>query len=282
LSANNKLTFKKMKQTMTGGCGLSRKLLTVMLLSFATISGAQTATGPNKVYIEQVGSSNTITIEQVGGTNNVGGVTTTVATAVAGTGITTLTPDAPSATNYGTITGSTNIVDITQTGNANSSQYNIRGSNNSYTTNMLGNGNQTRLTIGNPNAATNSQNVITEQIIGNNNMIIQELVGSNIITDTHLVGNDNQVTSSLLSNKGNVSNVVTGNANVFNIQQLDAAGANGHVLAMMTTGDYNSITTQQQGTNDTTVNIQTQGSNNTITVRTSSTTIASPATAIAR
>ena len=87
---------------------------------------------------------------------------------------------------------------------------------------------------------------------------------------------------SLLSSRGSVSNVVTGNANVFNIQQLDAAGANGHVLAMMTTGDYNSITTHQQGTNDKTVNIQTQGSNNTITVRTSSSTIVSPATAIAR
>ena len=267
---------------MTGGCELSRKLLTVMLLSFATISGAQTATGPNKVYIEQVGSSNTITIEQVGGTNNVGGVTTTVATAVAGTGITTLTPDAPSATNYGIITGSTNIVDITQTGNANSSQYNIRGGTNSYTTNMLGNGNQTRLTIGNPNNAANIENVITEQIIGNNNMIIQDLVGSNITTNTVLDGDNNQVTSSLLSSRGTVSNVVNGNANVFNIQQLDAAGANGHQLAMMTTGDYNSVTTQQQGTNDTTVNIQTQGSNNTITVRTSSTTIVSPATAIAR
>ncbi len=147
---------------------------------------------------------------------------------------------------------------------------------------MLGNGNQTRLTIGNPNNATNSQNVITEQILGNNNMIIQDLVGSNIITNTVLDGDNNQVTSSLLSSRGSVSNVVNGNANVFNIQQMDAAGANGHVLAMMTTGDYNSITTQQQGTNDTTVNIQTQGSNNTITVRTSSSNIVSPATAIAR
>ena len=179
---------------MTGGSELSRKLLTVVLLSFATISGAQTATGPNKVYIEQVGSSNTITIEQVGGTNNVGGVTTTVATAVAGTGITTLTPDAPSSTNYGTITGSTNVVNITQTGNANSSQYNIRGNENSYTTNMLGNGNQTRLTIGNPNAAANNENVITEQIIGDNNMIIQDLVGSNIITNTVLDGDNNMYT----------------------------------------------------------------------------------------
>jgi hypothetical protein len=280
-----------MKNRMTGGSGLSRKLLTVMLLSYATISGAQTATGPNKVYIEQVGSSNTITIEQVGGSNNVGGITGTSSVSTASGqgvtpvvygGITTLTPDAPSSTNYGTITGSTNTVNITQTGNANSSQYNIRGSNNSYTTNMLGNGNQTRLTIGRVDSATNSQNVITEQILGNNNMIIQDLVGSTITTNTVLDGDNNQVTSSLLSSRGSVSNVANGNSNVFNIQQMDAAGANGHVLAMMTTGDYNSITTQQQGTNDTTVNIQTQGSNNTITVRTSSSTIVSPATAIAR
>lgn len=257
-------------------------LLTAMLLSYSAISGAQTATGPNKVFIEQVGSSNTITIEQVGGTNNVGGVTNTVATAVSGTGITTLTPDAPSASNYGTITGSTNTLSITQTGNANSSQYNIRGSNNSYSTNMLGNNNQTRLTVGNPNAANNTNNVLIEQIIGNSNTIIQDVVASYVNSTTQLYGNDNQVTSSLLSNTGTVTNTVTGNSNVFNIQQIDAAGANGHVLAMNTVGDYNSITTQQQGTNDTTVNIQTTGSNNTITVRTSSSTIVSPATAIAR
>lgn len=268
---------------MTGVSGLSSKLLTAALLSYASIGMAQTAaTGPNKVYIEQVGSSNTITIEQVGGTNNVGGVTNTVATAVSGTGITTLTPDAPSASNYGTITGSTNTVAITQTGNANSAQYNIRGSNNSYSTNVLGSGNQTRLTVGNPNNANNTNNVLTEQIIGNSNTIIQDVVASYVTSTTQLSGDNNQITSSLLSNKGTVTNTVTGNSNVFNIQQIDAAGANGHVLAMNTVGDYNSITTQQQGTNDTTVNIQTTGSNNTITVRTSSSTIVSPATAIAR
>jgi hypothetical protein len=147
---------------------------------------------------------------------------------------------------------------------------------------MLGNNNQTRLTVGNPNNATNTNNVITEQIIGNTNMIIQDVVGSYINSTTQLYGDNNQVTSSLTSSRGTVTNTVNGNSNVVNIQQMDAAGANGHQLAMMTTGDFNSITTQQQGTNDTTVNIQTQGSNNTITVRTSSSSIVSPATAIAR
>jgi hypothetical protein len=51
---------------------------------------------------------------------------------------------------------------------------------------------------------------------------------------------------------------------------------------MDTTGDFNSITTQQQGFNDTTVNILTTGSHNTITVRTSSSAIVGPNTAIAR
>jgi hypothetical protein len=63
---------------------------------------------------------------------------------------------------------------------------------------------------------------------------------------------------------------------------VDAAGANGHYLKQVVAGDFNSVTTQQQGSNDTTVDIRATGSHNTITVRTSSSTIASPATAIVR
>ena len=47
-----------------------------LLLTLSGLAGAQviaTATGPNKVYIEQIGSSNRITIDQLGGTNSVGG-----------------------------------------------------------------------------------------------------------------------------------------------------------------------------------------------------------------
>ena len=50
-----------------------------------------------------------------------------------------------------------------------------------------------------------------------------------------------------------------------NFQQTDSGGT-GHVLASAVTGDYNSITTQQQGTNNTTVNMVTTGDHNTITV----------------
>jgi hypothetical protein len=100
--------------------------------------------------------------------------------------------------------------------------------------------------------------------------------------ETTVTGSSNQITQSVLTSNADITNTVSGSNNIFNIQQRDAAGSAGHSLTMATTGDYNSITTQQQGTNDTTVNISTQGDHNTITVRTSSTSILNPATAIAR
>ena len=63
---------------------------------------------------------------------------------------------------------------------------------------------------------------------------------------------------------------------------VDAAGAGGHYLKQVIAGDFNSVSTQQQGSNDTTVDIRATGSHNTITVRSSSGIIANPITAIAR
>jgi hypothetical protein len=108
------------------------------------------------------------------------------------------------------------------------------------------------------------------------------MIGNNITSSTVLLGSSNQVTKELKSSNGTSDIDVTGNSNIFNIQQVDAAGANGHYLKQVVAGDFNSVTTQQQGSNDTTVDIRATGSHNTITVRTSSGTIASPATAIVR
>ena len=112
--------------------------------------------------------------------------------------------------------------------------------------------------------------------------IIQNLVGSDITSTTSVTGNTNPIYKDLLSSNGTSDISISGNSNVLNIQQTDAAGANGHYLKQVIAGDFNSITTQQQGTNDTTVDIKATGSHNTITVRTSSSTIVNPTTAIAR
>jgi hypothetical protein len=274
-----------MEKRLKGGGGLSRKLLTILVLAAMPVSGiavAQSAaTGPNKVYIEQVGDSNTVTIQQVGGSNNVGGVGVTSKT-VDAAGVTTLLALAPSSTNYGTITGSSNILAITQTGNGNSAQYSIQGNDNQYTSTVTGHSNQTKLEIGDLNNASNLRNIVTESITGDSNLIMQNIVGSDITSTTIIGGNSNQITKELKSSNGTSDISITGDSNVLNIQQVGAAGANGHYLKQVITGDFNSITTQQQGTNDTTVDIRTNGSNNTVTVRTSSATILLPATAIAR
>ena len=107
-------------------------IIVLALLSTPVFATDPNATGPNKVYIEQIGNTNTVTIEQVGGTNNVGGINGT--TNASGTDhSTTHTPDAPSSLNYALINGNTNVVTLTQTGNNNSAQYNIKGSQNTYT-----------------------------------------------------------------------------------------------------------------------------------------------------
>jgi hypothetical protein len=272
-----------MEQRIKGAGKLSRKVLTILALAAIPMSGiavAQSATGPNKVYIEQVGNTNTITIEQVGGTNNVGG-TNGVITVASLTHLTTLLPEAPSSSNYATISGNNNILGITQTGNNNSAQYNIKGNNNTYSSTVTGNDNQTNLRMGDANTNTTLSHV-SETISGDTNTIIQTVVGNNINSTTSINGNNNQVTNSLLSTNGSVSNTIQGSFNVIDSQQIDSAGANGHQLVLNTIGSYNSITTQQQGFNDTTVNIATNGSNNTITVRSSSAAIVDPKTAIAR
>ena len=51
---------------------MKKTLLGLMLMLGMSVFAQQTgSTGPNNVYIQQVGSTNTITIEQVGGKNNV-------------------------------------------------------------------------------------------------------------------------------------------------------------------------------------------------------------------
>lgn len=250
------------------------------LLSQNSVAVNNTATGENKVYIEQAGNTNTITIQQVGGTNNVGGINGTP-TVSAADHITTYTPDVPSSSNYAYINGSTNIININQLGNNNWAQYNIKGGNNSYTSTITGNNNQTKLKLGDTNT-NDLRNIISETFSGNNNLHIQTLLGNDITSTLTATGNDNQITQDMKSTNA-VSNIsITGNNNILFSEQIDVAGAIGHNLKEVIIGSYNSISTQQQGSNDTTIDIKNTGDHNTITVRTSSTAIVNSQTAIAR
>ena len=251
----------------------------IALAAFVAVNAWAQSTGPNKVYLEQIGDSNTITVEQVGGTNNVGGTGGNVT--VNGSNVTTLTPDAPGTTNYATTTGSNNVISINQAGSNNSAQYNITGSNNNYSSTVTGSNNQTKLTVGTGNVA-GSNNSITESVVGNTNMIITNVQASNVVSNVSITGSTNQVTLDLQTTGGSANTQITGSNNIVISEQKDAGGGNAHVLVNTINGNYNSIVTQQQGTNDTTVNLNTDGSHNTVTVRTSSGSIVNPKTAVAR
>lgn len=241
------------------------------------ITGAATA-DPNNVYIEQLGNTNTVTIEQVGTGNNVGGVNGEIS--MDQFGVRTMIPFAPSPMNYATVVGNTNNLDITQYGDNNSAQYHFFGNDNDYISWLTGDNNQTNLRVGSVEFPSNLRNFISEWISGSNNFVLQE-VRANDITDTiHITGSFNQVTNQFFSSRAVDHNTIVGNFNVINSQQTDAAGALGHTLTLDTTGDFNSITTQQQGFEDTNIDIHTVGNDNAITVRTSSASIVAPASAI--
>jgi hypothetical protein len=219
-----------------------------------------------------VGNSNTITIEQVGGTNAIGGTNSTTAVGM----------DPASSSNYGTITGSSNVVTMTQTGTGNVAGYNIRGNNNQYTSTVTGNTNKTTLNIGDANNAVNLRNNITETVTGDTNTLVTAVIGNDIVSAISVTGNTNAINSELKSTNGKSTISINGGNNKLDIQQTDGAGINGHMLTQNIVGDSNAIVTQQQGSNDTTVNISTIGSNNTITVRTSSSSISNPQIAAPR
>lgn len=253
----------------------------VLFLFILTLSINVYATGENKVYIEQTGSSNLITIDQIGASNKVGGVTLTTPLVYGNDNIiTSFSPADPSSTNYATINGSTNVLTMLQKGDSNWAQYNIQGGNNTYLTSVIGTSNKTKLTIGSVGSAKSSNNV-TETIDGDLNYLIQTISKSSVTSTTDITGGSNQITAKLNSNAGSVTTSVTGNSNSLINQQDD--GGVGHVLVQTVTGDYNWIVTQQQGTNDSIINIETTGNNNTITVRsTNASAVVNEMTAVAR
>ena len=255
-----------------------KQLLILLLLLSSPVFAV--STGVNNVYIEQVGNANTIVIDQIGGGNNVGGTTLNVPLLYSSSNtITQFVPAAASSTNYATITGNSNQVTLSHTGDTNWAQYNISGANNIYSSTIKGNQNQTLLNIGLGTPV--NANVVTETITGDLNYIIQSLTKGNIHSTIDITGSNNEVTTRLNSTNGVVDTTVVGGFNSVINEQDD--GGIGHQLTQNITGSYNSVVTQQQGTNDSMIDIHTIGDHNTITVRsTNASSIVNSNTAVSR
>jgi hypothetical protein len=205
---------------------------------------AQTA---NSVYIEQIGSNSTITATQTG-SNNMLGTNTTSA--------------------Y--FSGNNQTVAMTQIGSNNTANMNIQGANANVSALVTGSLNTTTINCGNAPTSSCTDGVLSANATGDNNTITVAAVSKSTAT-VDVTGSNNSVaisnsTTNLLGARARVT-TTGGDYNAVTVDQNGPAGGNGFDATVLVTGANNTIGVTQSGTIDSTVNIKSTGSNNTITVR---------------
>lgn len=221
----------------------SKKAIMAGIIS-ALFWGSGALAAGNEVYIEQVGSSNTITLLQAGDLNQIG----------------------TSAILPASITGSTNTMSVTQTGQSNVVSYVIVGSNNTMSKTMVGNLNQINMVCGDSSVTCTTVNSVVT-ITGDSNYISSVIKGTAINNAISLTGDTNTVTQSIETSNSSSSITILGSNNNFS-STMSGTAVGGHKLTADISGASNSHTIAQAGSVDTTVNIRTNGSSNTVTVTT--------------
>jgi hypothetical protein len=262
-----------MKKMMTGASGLSRKLLTVILLSVPAISWAT----DNSVYIDQAGDNSTITMTQDGAGNRIKGILTN------GT--------AGSNTDPSKLVGNNQTITVNQAGpnniltlGANSTiGTNGKGIDINYSVDVGGN-------VGFINSNNNGQGVsagslidiiqlggnaiATINMLGNNNSLTVRSSGgggNSIVADIdadnvtavvdQTLGGGNDTTLNLTGNKGTVNITSTGATNISNVTQ-SGGGVMGNDVKIVLNGSGNQTTVSQSGVNDNVVDYKAVGSGN--------------------
>lgn len=192
-------------------------------------------------------------------------------------------------------------VNIVQTGTANIIGSNddkiyLRGDNQSLTAIQTGNGNQLYLGIVSDTGSTGIATATIRQIgdlnfadircgtlqtdascnqldmnarfTGNSNQFRFHGSGSNIRNSMDILGNYNDIKIDALSPNASQTLLFNGNYNTVDVTQTGTGGTYGHSLYANVTGSLNSLTTQQYGASETTINILSSGSNGTFNIKT--------------
>jgi hypothetical protein len=263
-----------MEARTTGSGKLSRKLLTILVLSGMTTLGYAT---DNSIYIDQAGDNSTITMTQDGAGNRVKGILTN------GT--------AGASTDPAKLVGNNQTVTINQAGpnniltlGANSTiGTNGKGIDINYSVDVGGN-------IGFINSNNNGQGVSASNLIdiiqlggnavatismlgntnsltvrssgGGGNSIVANIDADNVtaVVDQTL-GGGNDTTLNLTGNKGGVNITSTGATNISDVTQ-SGGGVNGNDVKIVLNGSGNQTTVSQVGVNDNAVDYKVVGSNN--------------------
>jgi hypothetical protein len=222
----------KMKKRITGGGGLSRKLLAILMASGIVSSGAWA----NEVYMEQIGDNSTVTITQTGAGNLVNGN-------VGGQGN---TDDAA------LIKGDLNTVSISQIGASNTLSMIINNeiSGTGSTVAVSADGSDNTQTIGCGTALSSSCNasVISSDITGNSNNTVQTLSDGVVKSTIAIVGNYNDVThtaSGVGIHSGEIFVTGSGNSSVANAVTLVQTGAQNKNAIITSNGSNNNISITQ-------------------------------------
>ena len=256
-----------------GGGGLSRKLLTVLLMTSSAISWAV----DNSIYIDQTGDNSTITMTQDGAGNKVKGIL--------------LNGTAGGNTDPAKLVGGVQTITIDQAGPNNILAL---GANSTVGTNGKGIDINYKVDVGGNIGFINSNNGGTGVSAGNLIDIIQ--LGGNAITNVSMLGNTNsltvrssggggnkidaiidadnvvatvdqtlgggnETTLNLTGDKGYVNITSTGATNLTSVTQ-SGGGTNGNYAKILLDGQGNQTTVSQSGVNDNTVDYKAVGSNN--------------------
>ena len=258
---------------MTGGSGLSRKLLTVMLLSISATSWAV----DNSIYIDQTGDTSTITMTQDGAGNRVKGIL--------------LNGTAGANTDSAKLKGDNQTVTINQVGPNNiltlgastTTGTNGKGIDINYSVDTGGNiafinsnNNNQGVSAGNlidiiqlgGNAVANvsmlgNTNSLTVRSSGGGGNTINAIIDADNVTAVvdQTLGGGNETTLNLTGDKGNVNVTSTGATNLTNVTQ-SGGGANGNSVNIVLDGQGNQTTVSQTGVSDNTVDYKAVGSSN--------------------
>jgi hypothetical protein len=262
-----------METSMKGVGGLSRKLLTVMLLSVSAISWAT----DNSIYIDQAGDNSTITMTQDGAGNRVKGILTN------GT--------AGANTDPAKLVGNNQTVTVNQAGPNNALTL---GTNSTVGTNGKGIDINYQVDVGGNIGFINSNNngqgvsagnlidiiqlggnaIATISMLGNTNSLtvrssggggnsIDAIIDADNVTAVvdQTLGGSNDTTLNLTGNKGTVNITSMGAANISSVTQ-SGGGVMGNDVKIVLDGQGNQTTVSQAGVNDNVVDYKVLGSNN--------------------
>ena len=268
---------------MTGDSKLSRKILTVLMLSLLGTSTMVYGVD-NSIYIDQSGDNAVVNITQDGAGNRVKGLD------VNGQPGQTIDPAKIKGNNVAvTISqiGAGNILSMgidtqTASGGANTAvTYSVTGANNTGIINLnnaganganqssyvnitqTDGGNSTQLAmLGTGNSFTSTQAGGGSSVTAN----INANTTTTLINQGSSLGSD-QTTLDLTGDKGNVDIKTQGSSNVIGVTQ-SGGGSNGHLAKVDMNGVGNNVSITQGGSIDTTVNLKSVGATNSFTINT--------------